>query len=165
LWVVGVRVALAAKPVPERRTGEPVTPTLALMVTEPVAAPTAVGENTTVMVQVPGASVPVQVPPALANGAVTATVIPVKLAAVIVEVRVCRSSRPPRRTPAAAGDTGSSRRTGSHELNRAGINGTIFPRQVVVRAAALRVVASLWTDADGRRSKPACSCQRGVRPC
>jgi len=65
--VAGVRVALttAAMPVPVRVTGEPVTVTFAVMVNVPFAAPGgAIGENTTLIVQVPaaGVSVPVQVP-------------------------------------------------------------------------------------------------------
>ena len=93
-----MRVALTTGviPVPVRPTGEPVTPTLAVMVAVPVEAPTAVGEKTTLMVQVapPPASVAAQVPPAapagLENGAVTTTVIPVKVAVpVLCRVRVC----------------------------------------------------------------------------
>ena len=65
-------------PVPESATGEPVTGTLAVMVAVPLAAPVAVGVNTTLMVQVVAAArVATQVPPAapagLENGAVTTT--------------------------------------------------------------------------------------------
>src|ERR1700756_2169568 len=52
--VVGVNVALitAATPFPLRTTGEPLTVTFAVMVRLPVTAPVAVGENTTLIVQV-----------------------------------------------------------------------------------------------------------------
>src|SRR5271169_4143449 len=82
----------SATPVPLSATGEPVISTLAVTVTVPVAAPVTVGENTTVMVQVPVVVVRVapQVPPALENGAVTTTVMPVRLAVpVLCRVRVC----------------------------------------------------------------------------
>ena len=60
-----VAVCVAAMPVPERETGEPVTATLAVMVTVPVEATAVVGEKTTPMVQVEfAASVAAQVPPA-----------------------------------------------------------------------------------------------------
>src|SRR5271165_1195507 len=62
--VVGVRVAAirSATPVPLSATGEPVTGTLAKIVNVPVTAPSAVGVNTTLMVQVaPAAKVAVQV--------------------------------------------------------------------------------------------------------
>src|ERR1700688_3080424 len=65
--VAGVRVALITgnTPVPLSATGEPVTFTLAKMVSVPFTAPVAVGVNTTLMVQVvPGFKVVVQVPPA-----------------------------------------------------------------------------------------------------
>jgi len=68
--VGGVRLALtvAAPPVPLRATGEPLTVTLAVMVTVPVFEPTLVGENVTVIVQeAPAAKVAPQVPPARAN--------------------------------------------------------------------------------------------------
>src|SRR5271169_2111423 len=64
--VTGVRVAASTgvTPVPLSATGEPVTATLAKMVSVPDAAPVAVGVNTTLMVQVaPVARVVVQVPP------------------------------------------------------------------------------------------------------
>ena len=90
-----VTVRTAAMPVPLSDTGEPLTVTFAVMVTEPVDATAAVGEKTTLMVQVPGAGVSVapQVPPAapvgLEKGAVTTTVIPVTLAVpVLCRVRV-----------------------------------------------------------------------------
>src|SRR6267154_224641 len=53
--VVGVRVAATtgAAPVPLSATGEPVTLTLAVMVAVPVFAPVVVGENVTLIVQVP----------------------------------------------------------------------------------------------------------------
>ena len=57
-------VAGVATPVPLSATGEPATATLARMVRVPLSAPAAVGENTTLMVQVaPAARVVVQVPP------------------------------------------------------------------------------------------------------
>jgi len=68
--VGGVKLALtvAATPVPLRATGEPLTVTLAVMVTVPVFAPAVVGENVTVIVQLaPAAKVVPQVPPARAN--------------------------------------------------------------------------------------------------
>jgi hypothetical protein len=90
---LGLTLALEVEaiPVPVRVTGEPVTATFAVMVAVPVAAPVAVGENTTAMVQVAaGASVAVQVPPDWENGAVTTTAIPVRLAPpVLCSVRVC----------------------------------------------------------------------------
>jgi hypothetical protein len=89
---VTLPIAASVTPVPLRPTGEPVTATLPVMVAVPVAAPAAVGENRTVMVQVPVATVrvPVQVPPTLEKGAVTATVTPVKDAVpVLVRVKVC----------------------------------------------------------------------------
>jgi len=58
----------AATPVPLRATGEPVTGTLAVMVNVADAEPAAFGENTTVIVQLPGANVVVQVPPAAPAG-------------------------------------------------------------------------------------------------
>ena len=70
LQVVGVRVAvlIAATPVPLNATGDPTTGKLPLIVRLPVAAPVAVGLNTTLMVQVaPLASVAAQVPPAVAR--------------------------------------------------------------------------------------------------
>ena len=77
-----VAVCVATTPVPERATGEPVTATLAVMVTFPVEATAVAGEKTTLMVQVElAAKVAAQVPPAvpvgLEKGAVTATVMPV----------------------------------------------------------------------------------------
>src|ERR1700721_380789 len=75
----GDRLALmtGVTPVPVNPTGDPVTVTLLpVMVTVPVCAPVAVGENTTKMVQVlptvSGVAV-LQVPPAVGreNGAVT----------------------------------------------------------------------------------------------
>ena len=104
LQFAGVRLALTtgATPVPVRVTGEPVTATLAVIVAEPVAGVVDVGVNVTVMVQVPatGVRVAVQVPPALANGAVTTTVMPVKLAVpVLCRVRVCGALVVPTATP------------------------------------------------------------------
>src|SRR5712671_5220422 len=82
LQLVGASAALTtrATPVPERPTGEPVTGTLAVMVTDPVAAPSTVGEKDTVIVHVAaaGGRVAPQVPPARANGPPTTTVIPVR---------------------------------------------------------------------------------------
>ena len=77
--VAGVRVALttAATPVPVNATGEPVTGTLAVIAAVPVDAPVAVGENTTLIVQVaPAAKVVPQVPGVVVDrekGAETAT--------------------------------------------------------------------------------------------
>jgi len=76
------KVRVAAAPVPLSETGEPPTATLAAKVAVPVAAPTAVGVNTTLTVQLaPAAKVAVQVPPAapvgLENRAVIVTPIPV----------------------------------------------------------------------------------------
>jgi hypothetical protein len=90
---LGLTLALLAEaiPVPVRVTGEPVTATFPVIVAVPDAAPVAVGENTTVMVQVAaGVSVALQVPPDCENGAVTTTVIAVRLAPpVLCSVRVC----------------------------------------------------------------------------
>jgi hypothetical protein len=90
----GVTVArcVAATPVPLSETGEPVTVTFPAMVAVPVTVPGgAVAVNVTVMVQVaPAARVVPQVPPALENGDVTATVMPVRLAPPVLEsVSVC----------------------------------------------------------------------------
>jgi hypothetical protein len=66
LQFVGVRVALttAATPVPVSVTGEPVIATLEVMVRVELTNPVAVGENTTLMVQLaPAASVAPHVPP------------------------------------------------------------------------------------------------------
>jgi len=64
----GVRV-IAATPVPESPTGEPVTGTLALMVTVAFIAPVVLGWNTTLMVQLaPGNRGLVQLPPAAPAG-------------------------------------------------------------------------------------------------
>src|SRR6516165_6545499 len=68
----GARVAatIPVTPVPESATGEPLTGTLAVMVTVPAFAPVEVGENVTVIVQdAPAASTAPQVPPARANTA------------------------------------------------------------------------------------------------
>lgn len=67
---VGVRLAAmtGAAPVPDNATGEPLTATLAVMVTVPVFAPVDVGENVMVIVQVaPAFKVAMQVPPDRAN--------------------------------------------------------------------------------------------------
>ena len=64
--VVGVSVALTSgvMPVPLSTTGEPVTVTLAVMGNVAFTKPSAFGENTTLMVQVPpAAKVVPQVPP------------------------------------------------------------------------------------------------------
>ena len=95
--VVGVTVAVcvAARPVPVRATGEPVTATLPVIVTVPVEATAEVGENTTLMVQVElagkaGLQVPPAAPVGLENGAVTTTVMPVAVAPPALDrVRVC----------------------------------------------------------------------------
>ena len=86
---VALETAAAAVPVSE--TGEPVTVTLPGIVSVPVTVPVCVvGENTTLMVQVAGATnVAPQVPPAaaLANGAVKARVpkvnVPVPVAVTV----------------------------------------------------------------------------------
>jgi hypothetical protein len=88
-----VAVLTAGTPVPLSATGEPATVTFAAMVAASVADPVAVGVNTTLMVQDPGAKVPAQVPPAvppgLENGGVTAKLMPVALAVpLFVSVRV-----------------------------------------------------------------------------
>lgn len=68
-------------PVPLRETGEPLTATLAVMVTLPATGPGAAGENTMLIVQLPPAvNVVPQEPPERANGAVTETEIPVAVA-------------------------------------------------------------------------------------
>ncbi len=75
-------------------TGEPVTVTLAVMVSVAGTAPTAVGENTTLIVQVaPAFRVAPQVPPPAEReyrGDEKASVIPVPVAVpVLCSVRVC----------------------------------------------------------------------------
>jgi hypothetical protein len=91
---VGVTLSAGARPVPLNATGEPVTVTFAVMVAVPVAAPAAVGENTTLIVQVDAAArSPVQVPPAepvgLKNGPVKTTGMPVAVVPpVLLSVRV-----------------------------------------------------------------------------
>jgi hypothetical protein len=94
LQVAGVRVALmiGAVPVPLSETGEPVTFTLAKMVTFPLTAPIAVGVKTTVMVQVePVFKVVPQVPPDCEKTVDEKTgVMPVPGAVpVLCNVRVC----------------------------------------------------------------------------
>jgi len=68
--VIDVRVGAAgATPVPERETGEPVTVTLPVIVSVAFTVVPAVGEKTTLMVQVaPKAKVAVHVPPAAPAG-------------------------------------------------------------------------------------------------
>jgi hypothetical protein len=82
LCEVGVRVAAitAAVPVPLNDTGEPVTVTLPVMASVPVAGPVAVGWKTTRMVQlVPPARVaPHESPVPRENGPVNVAVRPVK---------------------------------------------------------------------------------------
>lgn len=78
-------VNAAAELVPVNETGEPVTVTLAAMLSVPVNDPAAVGANTTLIVQVDAAfNVPPHVPPAVPvgreNGAVAVIAIPVRLA-------------------------------------------------------------------------------------
>src|SRR5271165_4134396 len=107
--VTGVRVAAltSATPVPLSATGEPVTGTLAKMVSVPVTAPSAVGVNTTLMVQVaPAAKVAVQVPPDREKTAdEKARVIPVPAAVpVLCSVRVCAGvGKPMPALPKASG--------------------------------------------------------------
>jgi len=68
---VGVSVAAGAPatPVPVRATGDPVTATFAAIVAVPATAPSAVGENATLIVQVlfGGKALP-HVPPAVPAG-------------------------------------------------------------------------------------------------
>src|ERR1700674_2797001 len=95
--VAGVNDALimGATPVPERATGEPATGTFAVIVTVPAAGPKAVGENTTLIVQVlPATKLTPQVPPAaaLANGAVTVMLIPVSVALPVLCSTSCRDA-------------------------------------------------------------------------
>jgi hypothetical protein len=85
-----VAVRVTAVPVPVRETGEPVTVTLAEIVAVPIEATTVFGEKTTLMVQVEpadraAAQVPPAVPVGLANGAVTATTMPVAFAPPVLE--------------------------------------------------------------------------------
>jgi hypothetical protein len=94
--VVGVRPALTtgATPVPVRVTGEPLIATLPVIVAEPVEVTSAVGEKTTLTMQIlAGAKVVPQFPPAAPvgreKGAVITTVIPVSVPApVLCSVRV-----------------------------------------------------------------------------
>jgi hypothetical protein len=103
-----VNVRTGATPVPVRPTGDPEIVTLPVMDAVPVDAPRAVGEYVTRIVQVEvAARVPPHVPPALANGAVTVTVIPVKLAPpVLFRVRVCAALVAPTATLPNANDVG-----------------------------------------------------------
>jgi hypothetical protein len=82
LCEVGVRVAVivAAIPVPLNDTGEPVTATLPVMASVPVAAPGVVGLKTTRMVQLapPARVVPHESPVPRENGPVNVAVRPVK---------------------------------------------------------------------------------------
>ena len=76
---------VVAAPVPLSETGDPVTLTLAVIVSVPVKGPAAVGVKTTLIVQVDAAfKVPPHVPPAapagLEKGAVAVIVMPVRLA-------------------------------------------------------------------------------------
>jgi hypothetical protein len=76
---------VTAAPVPLSETGDPVTLTLAVIVSVPAKEPAAVGVNTTLIVQVDAAfnvvpHVPPVVPASLENGAVAVIVIPVRLA-------------------------------------------------------------------------------------
>ena len=81
-------------PEPLSATGEPLTPTLAVIVAVPVNAVADVGVNTILIVQfAPGVKLPAQVPaaapPGRENGGVTATVMPVAAAPpVFARVRV-----------------------------------------------------------------------------
>jgi hypothetical protein len=108
---VGVTLAIGAavKPVPVSCTAEPVTVALLpVMVTVPVAAPAAVGEKRTLMVQVAATvRVPPQDPPARTKGAVTTTLMPVKVAVpVLLRVRVCEALLVPVATFPKARDVG-----------------------------------------------------------
>jgi hypothetical protein len=74
-----------AAPVPLKETADPVTLTLALIVSVPAKGPAAVGVNTTLIVQVDAAfnvvpHVPPAVPAGLENGAVAVIVMPLRLA-------------------------------------------------------------------------------------
>src|ERR1700692_3479907 len=83
---------MAATPAPVSATGEPVTVyPVEVMAMEPVAAPTAVGEKVTVMVQfAPAAKVVPHPPGARAKGPVTAIVMLVNAAPpVFVSVTFC----------------------------------------------------------------------------
>jgi len=80
-----VATKVAAVPVPLSATGEPVTVTLAAIVSVPANDPEVLGAKTTLMVHVEAAfNVPPHVPPAVPigreNGAVAEIVIPVRLA-------------------------------------------------------------------------------------
>jgi len=79
----GVTLAAAWVPLPDSPTGEPVTGTLAVMVSEPAAWPGDVGRNTTLIVQfMPASRLPPHEPGApagWAKGPVNAQVIPVKV--------------------------------------------------------------------------------------
>jgi hypothetical protein len=112
-------VARAATTVPESDTGEPVTGTLAAIVTVPAAAPRAVavtGAKTTLIVQLAPAAnekpaVVLQVPPAdpvgRENGAVTVMLTPVSAAPpVLLNVSVCDGLVVPRAQVPNASDVG-----------------------------------------------------------
>jgi hypothetical protein len=96
LRVGGARTPLTtgATPVPVRVTGEPATVTLPVIVAVPVEVASAVGENTTLIMQMlAGAKVVPQFPPAAnggrEKGAVITTVIPVSVPApVLCRMRV-----------------------------------------------------------------------------
>jgi hypothetical protein len=89
----------AAVPVPLSVTGEPVTVALEVIVSVALINPTAVGENTTVIVQDPaiGVNVVPQVPPARENrGDENASAIPVtSTVPVLLRVRVRAALVPP----------------------------------------------------------------------
>src|SRR5580704_2736721 len=84
---VTLAIAAPATPVPVSETGEPVTVApVPVMVTEPVAAPAAVGLNRTKMVQfAPAFRVAAQVPPFRLKGAVTVIAVIGKAAVPVLE--------------------------------------------------------------------------------
>ena len=95
--VAGVTLALITEgaPVPLRDTGEPATTKLPVMLAVPLAGPSAVGVNTTLMEQFPPApSVVPQVPPDWENGAVKvkATAIPVRVTLPVLRSVSCNGA-------------------------------------------------------------------------
>src|SRR4029077_2850477 len=103
----------AATPVPVRLTGEPVTGTLAVIVTVPLAVVVFVGVNTTLMEQLaPAFKVAPQLPPDRENGAVTTTAMVVAWAPpLFVSVRVCAALVVPTTVPLNVSEVGDTLRT------------------------------------------------------
>jgi hypothetical protein len=149
LRVGGARTPLTtgATPVPVRVTGEPLTATLPVIVAVPVEVTGAVGEKTTLIMQIlRGAKVPVQFPPAAPvgreKGAVIATVIPVSVPApVLCRMRVRaalvepvptfpNASGPPVTLAVALGAPGNS----TAPMSNPGPDGRGFPKKSVVGA-------------------------------